>query len=182
MSAELTPIVHEVAKPDVLGTLGINWKLFLAQLVNVGIIILVLRTWVFKPLAKLLEERKKKIEDGLKYASEADRRLIDAKEKEDAVVAEARAEARKIVEDSRSLGEKERTERVELAKRDIDLQLEDAKSKIQTERVQALEAVRKEVAGLVMMATRKVSAGDADEKTQRAAIESAMKELESAKL
>src|SRR3990167_360095 len=71
MSAEVTQLAAEAAKTDVLGTLGINWKLFMAQLVNVGIVIFVLSKWVFKPLVKLMDDRVKKIDDGLAHAKEA---------------------------------------------------------------------------------------------------------------
>ncbi len=183
MAAELAPIAHEaVEQANVLGTLGIDWKLFLAQLINVAIIILVLRTWVFKPLGKMLEDRKKKIEDGLKHAHEADQRLRSAKEQEEATMAEARMEARKIVEDSRGAGEKERLERVEHAKQEIDAQVADAKEKIVQERKDALETVRREVGELVMAATKKVSAGSIDEKSHREAIDQAITELEKAKV
>jgi F-type H+-transporting ATPase subunit b len=178
---ETAVVGHDAsAKPDVLGTLGINLPLFLAQLVNVAIILVVLRMWVFKPLGKLLEERRAKIEAGLANAVEADKRLVSAKEQEDAVVAEARAEARKIVEDSRAMGEQARAAQVEQAKRDVDAQVEEAKAKIQTERSHALEAVRRETAELVVAATRKVSASSLDDKAHRAAVEQAIKELEQA--
>lgn len=179
MTPEVTHLAAEAAKPDVLGTLGINWMLFLAQLVNVAIILVVLRTWVFKPVGKLLEDRRKKIEDGLKHAVEADKRLKSAKEQEEALVAEARAEARKIIEEGRDAGEKKRLEQLAQAKQELDTQIEDAKSKIQTERTNALETVRKEVAHLVVAATRKVSSVELDDKAHRAAIEQAIKELES---
>lgn len=175
-----TSVPHETeAAPTGLASLGINLPLFVAQLVNVAIILVVLRIWVFKPLAKVLEDRRKKIEDGLKHAKEADDKLKHATEKEDAIVSAARKEAKQLVEEGRTAGEKVRSEQVAEAKRDIDAQTEDAKAKIQTERASALEAVRKEVATLVMAATRKVSATELDEKAHRDAIEQAIKELES---
>lgn len=177
---EETQAHTETAAPTGLASLGINAPLFIAQLINVAIVLFVLQRWVFKPLAKILEARRKKIEDGLKHAKEADEKLRHAEEKEDAIVTAARKEARQIVEEGRAAGEKVRNEEVAQAKRDIDAQTEEAKAKIQTERANALEAVRKEVAGLVMTATRKVSAAELDEKTQRAAIEQAMKEVENA--
>jgi F-type H+-transporting ATPase subunit b len=181
MTPEVTQAVAEVAKPGVLDTLGINWKLFLAQLLNVAIIMVVLRTWVFKPLGKLLEDRRKKIDDGLKHATEADKRLKSAKEQEEAMLAEARVEAHKAVEEGRQQGEKKRQEQLAQAKVELEQQIEDAKGKISQERTDALDAVRKEVAHLVMAATRKVSSGEIDDKEQRAAIEQAIKELETSK-
>lgn len=182
MSAEAAQLAAEAAKTDVLGTLGINWKLFLAQLVNVGIVIFVLSKWVFKPLVKLMEERTKKIDDGLKHAKEADQRLKDAKDKESDLLAKARKDARVMIDEAVAKGEKERAARVERSTQDIDAQVEEAKAKIQQERVDALESVRLEVAELVMRATRKVSAAAADDAMQRRYIEQALQELEQTKV
>jgi F-type H+-transporting ATPase subunit b len=176
-----TAVAHETeTAPTGLASLGINGTLLLAQLINVAIVLFILQRWVFKPLAKILEARRVKIEDGLKNAKEAEEKLKRAEETEDAMMAAARKEARGIVEESRAAGEKVRNEQVAEAKRDIDAQTEEAKAKIQTERAHALEAVRKEVATLVMTATRKVSSTELDEKAHRAAVEDAMKDLENA--
>ena len=178
MSAEVTQLAAEAVKPNVLGTLGINWKLLLAQLVNVGIVIFVLTKWVFKPLMKLMDERSKRIDDGLKHAKEADLRLKQAKDKEAELMAEARAEARTIVDAAVAKGEKERAQRVDRSKQEIDAQVEDAKGKIGQERVEALEAVRREVGELVMLATGKVTSGAVDETAQRKYLEQALSDLE----
>ncbi|OGL73077.1 ATP synthase F0 subunit B [Candidatus Uhrbacteria bacterium RIFCSPHIGHO2_12_FULL_60_25] len=182
MSAEVTQLAAEAAKTDVLGTLGINWKLFLAQLVNVGIVIFVLSKWVFKPLVKLMDDRVKKIDDGLAHAKEADRRLKDAKDKESDLLAQARKESRMMIDEAIVKGEKERSERVERSKQDIDAQVEEAKAKIVQEKVDALEAVRLEVAELVMRATHKVAATAADDAMQRRYVEQALQELEQTKV
>lgn len=181
MPAEVTQLAAEAAQTNVLGTLGINWKLLLAQLVNVGIVIFVLSKWVFKPLVKLMDERSKKIDDGLKHAKEADLRLKQAKDKEAELMAEARAEARTIMDAAVAKGEKERLERVERSKQDIDAQIEDAKAKVRQERADALEAVRREVGELVMLATRKVTSGAVDEAAQRKYLEQALRDLEQTK-
>jgi F-type H+-transporting ATPase subunit b len=55
--------------------LGIDWKLFLSQMVNFFILLAVLWAFVYKPLLKVIKERNKKIKEGLDKAEEADVRL-----------------------------------------------------------------------------------------------------------
>jgi len=55
--------------------LGIDWKLFLSQAVNFFILLLILRTFVYKPLLTVIKERNQKIGEGLEKAREADTRL-----------------------------------------------------------------------------------------------------------
>jgi F-type H+-transporting ATPase subunit b len=54
---------------------GLDWKLFLSQLINFALILLLLRVFVYKPVLKMLKERQKKIQEGLDKAKEADVRL-----------------------------------------------------------------------------------------------------------
>lgn len=180
---QTTALTHEpAADTGVLGTLGINTPLFIAQLVNVAIVLLVLRAFVFKPLVKMLEERRQKIETGVANAADADKRLAAAKENEAALRAAAKAEARDIVDTARAKGETERAERVAQAAQDIDAQVADAKEKIAAERLEAKNAVRREMAGLVLAATKKITARDVDDATHTREIERALAELESAKI
>ena len=180
MAAETTQHTGETVDPGVLGTLGINVPLFAAQLVNVAIVLLVLRAWVFKPLVKMLEERRKKIEEGVKHAEEANVRLAAAKNEEANARAAAKAEARSIIDTARMAGEEERAARVAKAAEDIDAQVADAKEKIAGERQEAANAVRREMAGLVLAATKKINAGPLDDAAHTRDIERAIVELESA--
>jgi len=54
---------------------GIDWKLFLSQLINFGLILVVLTIFVYKPVLKMLKERNRKIKEGLDKAEEANVRL-----------------------------------------------------------------------------------------------------------
>lgn len=59
---------------------GIDWKLLIAQGVNFFILLVVLTIFIYRPLIKMIEERKKKIEFGLKGAEEAEKRLDEIEE------------------------------------------------------------------------------------------------------
>jgi len=56
---------------------GIDWKLLLAQLINFAVVFFVLRAFAYKPILKLLDERKKKIEEGLTFAEKAKSELAN---------------------------------------------------------------------------------------------------------
>jgi F0F1-type ATP synthase membrane subunit b/b' len=90
--------VHAVeTDPGLLGTLGISWKLFLAQLINFGIVLFVFWKWVVKPLGKTLTDRQTRIESGLKNADlmEKEKHEFDAWRKEQ--MHKARMEAEGII-------------------------------------------------------------------------------------
>ena len=63
----------------IIKNLGIDWKIFLAQLVNFGIVFFVLKKFAFSPIQKLLKERQSKIEKGLNDATRSASELSMAK-------------------------------------------------------------------------------------------------------
>ena len=69
--------------------LGISWGALLAQGTNFLIVLVVLWYFVYRPLARIVDERRVKIEKGLADAKEADDRLGQISEKERAVLIEA---------------------------------------------------------------------------------------------
>jgi len=62
---------------EILHQLGIDWKLLASQVVNFLVLLTVLTVVVYRPLLKLIKERRKKIEFGLQGAAEAEKRLIE---------------------------------------------------------------------------------------------------------
>ena len=58
-----------------LGSLGLNVKIFIAQLINFAIVVLVLWKWVYNPIVALLEKRQTTIEKSLKEAKEIEEKM-----------------------------------------------------------------------------------------------------------
>lgn len=65
---------------EFLTQFGIDWKLFISQLINFAILLLVLRFFVYKPVVEILRARRKVIESGLQKAQEAETRLKEVDE------------------------------------------------------------------------------------------------------
>jgi F-type H+-transporting ATPase subunit b len=170
--------VHETAETGLLGTFGIDWKLFLAQLCNFAIVVFVLSKWVFKPLMKTMEQRTSIVEKGLKDAEQAEASLRDAKESEAMIVKEAREQAKGIINEGKERGDFEKQSRIQKSTEIIAQQLKDSKVQatqlIEEERMQA----KTELAELIGAATEKVTKNAMDIKTHRKLIDDAISELE----
>ena len=67
---------------EIFEKLGIDVKLVIAQLVNFFILLYVLKRFAYKPVLKILEDRERKIEKGLKDAQSAEKRLHEMEEAE----------------------------------------------------------------------------------------------------
>ena len=91
-----------------LGALGVNVHAFIIQIISFLIVLLILKKFAFKPILKVLEERKKLIESGVKLGHEMKKKsaeledeistkLHEARSKADNIINSAQQEARELV-------------------------------------------------------------------------------------
>ncbi|MCA6079792.1 MAG: F0F1 ATP synthase subunit B [Endomicrobium sp.] len=76
---------------EIIQKFGLEARLFLFQLVNFLIIVFVLKKFLFAPLKKMLDERKRKIEQSLQDAENAKIILGNATEEKKKIIAEAKS-------------------------------------------------------------------------------------------
>jgi len=89
---------------------GIDWKLMIAQLINFGVIFIVLRAFAYKPILKLLDERRKKIEDGLSFAEKAKHELANVEVMKSEELGKAQKKGMEIVKEAEFSATKVRDE------------------------------------------------------------------------
>ncbi len=165
------------ASPGVLGTLGINWRLFIAQLINFVVVLLVLWRWAWKPLVKILDERSRRIEQSLAYAKEIEEEMRRLGEKRTAALRETEARAQAAIADARALAEIERQETLAHTRTEVEKTLREAKESIRTEKTRMLAEARAELADVVIAATGKVLEREIDEKSDRAFVQKVLEKI-----
>ncbi len=82
---------------DILGSLGFNWHVALANFINFLIILFILNKFFFGKIGKTIQTRHDVIERGLSQASDAEKALAHAEEEKKKIVKEARKEGQEIV-------------------------------------------------------------------------------------
>ncbi len=90
---------------EVLGKLGFDWKVALANLVNFLIIYLLLRKVVFRKIADAIRERREKIQAGLDDAEKAKTALMMAQHEKERILGDGREEAKEMVLGAQSRAE-----------------------------------------------------------------------------
>jgi len=149
-----------------LDKLGLNLGSVLIQILSFGIIFVVLRAWVYKPLMGMLDKRRKTIAQGLEDARVAAEARANAERESNKILAEAQIKAAEVM--------REATERAEAAAREVraaaDADMakarEQALAEIEQERNRVLSEVRGQVAALAMAAAHKLIGATLDEKRQ----------------
>lgn len=161
---------------ELLDKLGIDWRLLVAQLVNFLILVLVLYKFLYKPLLKMLEGRKEKIEKGLRDAEQLGVELERTKELQAAEIQKAKQEARGIIEEAGKRAEAAGAETKLKTKAEVEKLITVAKNQMIEEKAKMMVEIKKETAELVIAVAEKVVGKIIDAKIQNKLIEDTLKE------
>ena len=85
---------------EIFSSLGIEWKILSAQVVNFGILVFVLYKLVYKPLLKVLDDRVAEVKASEEKSSSIDSKLEEIKALEERTLAEARNRGAEIIKEA----------------------------------------------------------------------------------
>ncbi len=139
-----------------IASLGFNVPGLIAQLVNFTILLVVLRLALYKPLLKVLDERKRRIQEGVDRAAEAASAASASEAESRRILDEARAEGQQAIGRAQDAAARLREELEARARADAEGIVDRARAEVALERDQAIEALRREFAGLAVSAAEKV--------------------------
>ncbi|HYC83368.1 MAG TPA: F0F1 ATP synthase subunit B [Candidatus Paceibacterota bacterium] len=145
---------------ELFGQLGVDIKLLAAQGVNFLLVLVVLMSFVYRPLLKLMKERQARIEKGLADAKAAEALLEEIEAERLGILAATDQENRRRIEEAEEKAALRGNELVasatgrayEEAKRIM----AEAQVEIERERRGAERAVKKEAAGLIVRGMEKL--------------------------
>jgi F-type H+-transporting ATPase subunit b len=149
-------------------TQALSFLLFLAILYFVAL----------RRIGGVLEERRSRIEQGLKDAEAARRDRERAEEEHAAALAAARREANEILARAQKVAEETRQADLASARDELDRMRERATAEIDAERQRALADLRAEVADLALAAAGKVVGESMTDQRQRRLIDEFLRDAE----
>ena len=158
-----------------MGVLNLNSQIIWV-LINLLILFLLMRKFLFGPITRLLDARAKKVSDTL---DQADSRLAEAeaqKAEYTQQLAAARGEAARIVENARKQADLAYSRRLEEAEQAVQRLNEQAARQREADRAAMLADAKKQVAALVLMTTAKLSQHALNADTDRALLDSFLAE------
>ncbi|MEA3453041.1 MAG: F0F1 ATP synthase subunit B [Patescibacteria group bacterium] len=161
---------------SIIENLGIDWKLFLAQIINFAIVFFVLKRFVFKPIQEVLEKREKSIKKGLDEAKEAESNLLMAESKYKEKLEEARLEGNKVIAKAQASHDQIVAKAQTDAKLESDKIMESTKLRVHDEEKKMVSRVKKNVIDLTFLTTEKLLNKEVDNKTNQEFIENIINE------
>src|SRR5881392_452879 len=151
-SGGVADILRETAE-----TFGWNWKLFLSQVISFCIVAFLLQRFAYKPILALLEERRRKIEEGQINAEKIRKELAEAEKRYQEIVSKANADAQRMIDDAREsaahLSERKQQEAIGVAEQIV----AKAKEAAALEHERQMQALKRELGRLVIDTTAKVT-------------------------
>lgn len=160
---------------DINGTL-------VAQILNFVILVIILRAVAYKPIAKMLDARRAKIEESLAKADADEAEAAKLKAAYQAKLDEARVKAQGIIDDAVKRAEDEREREIKATRAEIEQMKKNAQEDIVRERLQAAEALKAQVAALSIAAAAKIIQQNLDERANAALIAEFADQLDRDKL
>ena len=124
-------------------------------------------TFAFKPVSRMLDERRDRIEQGLKDAEQARRDRENAEKERIAALAEARKEANDILARAQRLAQETREADIAATREELDRMRERATDEIEAEKQRAIGELRREVADLALAAASRVVGESMTDERQR---------------
>src|SRR5947208_14722220 len=151
-SGGITDILRDTAE-----TFGWNWKLFLSQVISFCIVAYLLQRFAYKPILALLEERRRKIEEGQLNAEKIRKELAEAEKRYQEIVAKANADAQRMIDEAREsaahLSERKQQEAIASAEQIV----AKAKEAATLEHERQMQTLKRELGRLVIDTTAKVT-------------------------
>ena len=133
------------------------------NIVNLVVLYLLLRHFLFKPVMGIMDKRKKIIEDGLKNAQDAQSDAKKMKQEYEDALKGAKQESAQIIENARSAAKNEYDRIVGEAGDKAGNIIESAKETVRIEREQTMKELQGEIAGLAVASAAKIVGRTADE-------------------
>jgi F-type H+-transporting ATPase subunit b len=138
----------------------------------------VLKRYAFGPIQKTIDERRERIQRSIQEAVDARAEARRLLEEHRSLIGQARGQAEQILTEARKVAEAQRARVREETEADRQRRLEETRRQIEAETGRALEQIRNEVAELTLVAAMKVTGKVLEDPDHRRLIDDAIKELD----
>jgi F-type H+-transporting ATPase subunit b len=135
-----------------LQSLGFSAPTFVFTIINIVILTLIFRAFLFKPVTRFMEKREQAVRDDIEQAEAAKSDAQSLKADYEEKLKNAQTEAEGIIREARDAAQKQADRIVADGRTEAQKLVADARSRIEAEKRAALAAFRAEAAALVIAA------------------------------
>ena len=162
---------------DILKDFGVEPLLLLAQIINFIILLYILKRFLYKPILKVLEERKKRIETSMKQADDMQNRFDESTKKQEELLNKGREEATRIVEEAKQEARALSTLIQAETKQNIQDSLKKNQESLELEQQKMVAEARGQIVDMIASATEKVVTKSLKESDKERLIQQSIKDI-----
>ena len=141
---------------DLIQLFGVDWKLLVIQAVNFGVLLAALTYFLYRPILNVLDERRKKIEQGVLDAANAKKNLDAAQSEKNTIIGQATNEAGEIITKAKQAAEEKGKGIITDAEARSEKIESDAQLKAKEAAKRALDGSNKEIAQTAILAAERL--------------------------
>jgi len=164
--------IEEIAR-----TFGVDWPHLIAQIVSFSIVCIVLYLFAYKPILKMLAQRRELIAQGLANTEKIKAELAKTEEQRQAVLAQANIEANQFIEEARAAAARLREQETQKAIAAAEQIMFKARQAAAQEHTHMLAQLKGEVGRLVIQTTSAITGKILTTEDQRRLAEETAREL-----
>lgn len=172
----INALAHFGDSSSIFSALGISGQAFVIQLITFLIAFLVLRQWAFKPILKVLDERRQRIEDGLRLGDQMEAEKVKLEARVQQEIHKARTQADKIIAEAETTAKQTVQTAEDNARKRADQIIESANEQIKYVTRRERERLEHEIIGLVSEVSEAIIGEKVDAKKDAALIDRALKQ------
>jgi F-type H+-transporting ATPase subunit b len=136
---------------------GVNAWLLFSQMLSFSIVAFLLHKLAYKPILNVLEERRKKIAEGLANAEKIKVQLAESEQRVQEILNKANADAQRMIDEARASAQAVADKRTQQAISEAEQIIAKAREATGIEREKIMAELKREVGRLVIDTTAKVT-------------------------
>lgn len=160
--------------------LSLDWSI-IWTIVNILVLFLFLKKFLFKPVTEMMEKRKNTIETSLQEAEDTKSEALKMKTDYEKQLSLAKEDASLILKESRERAAREFNEQIKESKEMAAKIVQEASVAIELEKRKSLQEAQAEIATIALLAASKVIEKNVDDNTNKQMLNSFLNEVGAAK-
>lgn len=152
---------------EMLQTLGVNWGMLIAQMINFGILLVALSYLLYRPVMRVLDERRERVRQSMEHASTLERQVEEMEKQRKTRMKEMDDQAKEFIAQAKQQADGMKKEIVDGAKAEVDQMLEKGRKQLDDERRKLLTDLQKTVTTVSVQLAEKILEREFSEADQK---------------
>ena len=138
-------------------TFGVDWPHLIAQIISFAIVCVLLQRFAYKPVLKMLEDRRRQIEEGIANTKKIADDLAQAEARRQEMLMQANEQITKLIEEARASAARVKDEETQKAIAAAEQILAKSREAAEKDYARMLADLKRELGRLVVQATSSVT-------------------------